>query len=120
MSRISFSWFKLRSETAGAGLHPDGQRVFAIEVYGLVSRGRLELDFEYSEALHERATIEALAAEYESTLRALIEHCLAPDAGGFTASDFADFEWSATDLGAITGAIEKAQDDGPAAAGDER
>jgi len=112
--------FVLRSESTGSSMHPDGPRVFALEVYGLVSGGRLELDFEYSEALHERATIEALAAEFERTLVELIEHCLSPDAGGFTTSDFADFAWSAADLGAITGAIEKSQGAGPSSAEDGR
>ena len=54
------------------------------------------------------------ADAFGDALRGLIEHCLSPDAGGFTASDFADFEWDASELGAIASAIERtqAQEDG--------
>ena len=82
--------FRYCETPSGACMHPDGPRVFAVEVYGMVSGGRLELDFEYSDTLHERATIEGLAERYLATLRELIDHCLSGDAGGFTKSDFAD------------------------------
>ena len=52
---------------------------------------------------------EELAEDFRDTLRALIEHCLSPDAGGFTASDFADFQWGEADLSAIAGAIQQSQ-----------
>ena len=103
--------FGFLDESSGPGMAPGGERVFQIEVYGQVSGGRLELDFEYSEDLHDRATIEKLGASFLETLSALIAHCLSPDAGGFTASDFADFEWDASDLEGIANAIRDSQGD---------
>ena len=105
------SRFRYTSASSGPAMYPDGRRAFEVEVYGLVSGGRLELDFEYSENLHDRSTIQALADDFLSTLRALIQHCLSPDSGGFTASDFSDFDWDASDLEGIAGAIEKSQND---------
>jgi len=95
----------------GPPLGPDGQRIFVLEVYGMISKGRLEFDFEFSEALHDRATIEKLASDFSAALEALIQHCLSPEAGGFTASDFSDFAWDAGDLSSITDAISKSQQD---------
>ena len=44
--------------------------------------------FEYSEALHHRSTIEALAKGVQVALEELVEHCRTPEAGGYTPSDF--------------------------------
>ena len=43
---------------------------------------------DYSENIHRRATMEALANNYLAALRALILHCQSPEAGGYTPSDF--------------------------------
>jgi non-ribosomal peptide synthase protein (TIGR01720 family) len=56
------------------------------------------VEWGYSEAVHERAGIEALASEYMAALRRLIAHCLSTEAGGFTPSDFPESELSQGDL----------------------
>jgi len=38
--------------------------------------------------VHRRSTIEALAEGFIEALRSLIAHCLSPQAGGYTPSDF--------------------------------
>ncbi len=63
------------------------RRAHRLEVNGLVSGGRLRLTWSYSEALHVRDTIAALARGFESSLRALIAHCRG-GAWGLTPSDF--------------------------------
>jgi non-ribosomal peptide synthase protein (TIGR01720 family) len=42
----------------------------------------------YSGGLHGREMIEQLAEGYQEALRGLMEHCLSPEAGGYTPSDF--------------------------------
>jgi len=59
-----------------------------LDVLGRVTGGRLAVRWIYSENLHAQATIEALAARFVAALRALVAHCLSPDAGGYTPSDF--------------------------------
>jgi amino acid adenylation domain-containing protein/non-ribosomal peptide synthase protein (TIGR01720 family) len=98
---------------SGPPLGPDGQRIFVLEIYGMISQGKLELDFEFSEGLHDRSTIETLARDFVTALEQLIEHCLSPEAGGFTASDFSDFSWDAGDLSDIASAIQKTQQNDP-------
>ncbi|OLU26329.1 non-ribosomal peptide synthetase [Pseudomonas sp. PA15(2017)] len=54
------------------------------QVYG----GELSLRWTFSDRLFQRDTIERLAERYAAELRALVEHCLTPQAGGVTPSDF--------------------------------
>lgn len=101
-------------ESFGPALGPDGTRIFVLEVYGRVSAGQLEFDFEYSENLHKRDTIQALATEFSAHLRTIIRHCLATDVGDLDTSDFSEFDWSASDLSSIMDAISDSQDSGGA------
>ena len=54
----------------------------------MVRDGRLSVTWAYGEGRHRRETVERLAESFLASLRKLIAHCLAPDAGGFTPSDF--------------------------------
>jgi amino acid adenylation domain-containing protein len=57
-------------------------------VNAVVTDGQLSVTWAYSEDVHERATVEAVAESFVAELRALIAHCLSPEAGGYTPSDF--------------------------------
>ncbi|MEM7305306.1 MAG: amino acid adenylation domain-containing protein [Planctomycetota bacterium] len=63
-------------------------RAHALELDARVQGERLRVLWRASTALHDAATVQRLAEELRAELRALIEHCLAPDAGGCTPSDF--------------------------------
>jgi non-ribosomal peptide synthase protein (TIGR01720 family) len=77
---------------------PDRQRPHVLELAALILDGRLELRWTFSEALHRRATIEALAQGYLATLRALVSSCLA---GGPRTYAPHDFSASTLDQGAL-------------------
>ena len=55
---------------------------------GIIDAGKLRLEWAYSSAVYDRATIEYLANSYADALRGIIAHCKSPDAGGYTPSDF--------------------------------
>ena len=97
-------------ESVGPALGPDGKRIFVLEVYGRVSEGRLQFEFEYSESLHEPSTIEALADDFSDSLEQIIRHCLAIDTGELDTSEFSEFDWSASELSSIMDAISDSQD----------
>ncbi|MGZ3459182.1 MAG: condensation domain-containing protein, partial [Archangium sp.] len=80
--------FTLAHEPSGASRAQEALRRHVLEVSGLVLGGRLELSFTYSENLHQRATVEALARNYVSALRALIARRSSEDAARRTPSDF--------------------------------
>jgi non-ribosomal peptide synthase protein (TIGR01720 family) len=54
----------------------------------MVMEGELRINWTYSTRLHRRTTIDALASGFISELRAVVELCLKPGAGGCTPSDF--------------------------------
>ncbi len=66
-----------------------GRRRYLIEVDGGIHGDQLRMAWTYSENLHARSTIESFANGFIEALNAIIDHCLAADAGGFTPSDFA-------------------------------
>ncbi|HEX6291277.1 MAG TPA: condensation domain-containing protein, partial [Herpetosiphonaceae bacterium] len=94
-------------EPIGPEQDPEGQRAHLIEITCFISGGQLLVGWTFSTAIHEQATIERLTQDYMASLRALIAHCLSPDSGGFTPSDFAEYQWDQTDLDDITAAISK-------------
>ncbi|MCP4658587.1 MAG: amino acid adenylation domain-containing protein, partial [bacterium] len=76
------------SESSGAAIGPGGIRSHLLQINGGVAEGRLSLDWIYSEKVHYRATIERVAGDFIEALRALIRHCLSPEAGAYTPADF--------------------------------
>ncbi|HJT35591.1 MAG TPA: amino acid adenylation domain-containing protein [Pirellulales bacterium] len=75
-------------EPVGPLRSPRAVRRHLLELNLFVSGGRLSIDIGFSRAIHRRETIEGFAADYLQRLTAIIDHCLSPQAGGFTPSDF--------------------------------
>jgi amino acid adenylation domain-containing protein/non-ribosomal peptide synthase protein (TIGR01720 family) len=80
--------FRWARESSGPTHSPRARRRYLLDFNGSVAKGVLTVRFLYSEATHDRETVERLAARYLDDLRGLIAHCLSPDAGGYTPSDF--------------------------------
>ncbi|MGH3943807.1 MAG: amino acid adenylation domain-containing protein, partial [Pseudonocardiaceae bacterium] len=68
--------------------NPQAQRAHVLDVVGRIEQNCLEFTWFYSEDLHRRATVSALAAELLSALKEIIAHCAAPGVGGRSPSDF--------------------------------
>jgi amino acid adenylation domain-containing protein/non-ribosomal peptide synthase protein (TIGR01720 family) len=90
--------FVIRSESVGPNRSPRGRRTHVLDVAASVIGGQLNLFWTYSQNLHERVTIERLAEEYLTALRAIVSHCTSPDAGGYTPSDFPEAGLSQQEL----------------------
>jgi amino acid adenylation domain-containing protein/non-ribosomal peptide synthase protein (TIGR01720 family) len=73
---------------AGQDHHPDQLRPYLLDVVCVAEAGRLVFTWVYSADIHQRATIERLAARLADVLTEIIEHCTRPGAGGHTPSDF--------------------------------
>ena len=76
------------TEPCGPVRSPGDRRDAPIEVGGAVLRGRLRLTWTYGGERYRDETIREVADAFLRRLRALIAHCLSPEAGGFTPSDF--------------------------------
>jgi non-ribosomal peptide synthase protein (TIGR01720 family) len=82
------SLFKLAPEAVKNLRSSQSQRGVLLEINAMIRGEQLRLDWSYSRAIHHRSTITALAEQYLAALRHLIQHCLSPDTGGYTPSDF--------------------------------
>lgn len=69
---------------------PAAQRRYLIEIDAGIVAGQLQLRWTYSEHLYQRTTISTLLDAWLTALQTLIGHCLSPEAGGYTPSDFPD------------------------------
>ncbi len=82
------SLFGFAADPAGPGRSPRGRRAHLLEVNALVADGRLQVQWVFSRNRQRRSTVEALAQGFLESLRGLVRHCLSPEAGGYTPSDF--------------------------------
>ncbi|MEA2563438.1 MAG: hypothetical protein QOH06_4942 [Acidobacteriota bacterium] len=69
-----------------AGEAVPGRHLFAVDL--LVLEDRLRVTWTYDPGRHLPATVERLARGFLEELGTLVEHCLSPEAGGYTPSDF--------------------------------
>src|SRR5205823_405805 len=86
--RTFLSLFIDAPEGRGADASPSTPREHALELVCEAEGDRLSFHWTYSESLHRRSTVESLAAAYLDALREILAHCLSPEAGGYTPSDF--------------------------------
>ncbi|HEU0076802.1 MAG TPA: condensation domain-containing protein, partial [Longimicrobiaceae bacterium] len=104
------AFFAFAPESAGAPADPRGPRGHRIEVSGAVRAGCLELQIGYSARVHRPETMQRLAGWYAEELRALIAHCTADAAGGYTPSDFPLAGLSQAELDALLGSERGVED----------
>ncbi|MEV0677472.1 non-ribosomal peptide synthase/polyketide synthase [Actinosynnema sp. NPDC050436] len=79
---------RARRDAPGDDVAPDRDRSHLLDVTGLVEQGELTLTWEYSENVHDAATVRRLAEGVLAALREIVAHCASPGAGGHTPSDF--------------------------------
>ena len=85
-------------EPTGAVRSERGNRGVLLEINGIITSGQLRLDWIYSREIHHRTTIATLAQQFMVALHTLIDHCLSPEAGGYTPSDFPQMRLSPAEL----------------------
>ena len=82
---------------------PEGTRAHLVEINARIAEGALETRWTYSTNRHRPETVERLAHDTLAALRRLVAHCLAPEAGAYTPSDFPDVDLGQDDLDALLG-----------------
>lgn len=98
--------FEMVPESPGPLHGPQNQRTHLIDINAFVQQGSLHVEWTYSHKLHRAATIETLAQAFLNALRTLIEHCQAPEAGGYTPSDFPDIELKQDQLDSLLESLD--------------
>ncbi|MCW5313966.1 amino acid adenylation domain-containing protein [Nostoc sp. KVJ3] len=79
---------KLATESKGANHSLESDRTHLLDITARVVEGQLQINWSYSRHLHLSSTVESLAQKYLEALLKLIDHCLSPEVGGYTPSDF--------------------------------
>jgi non-ribosomal peptide synthase protein (TIGR01720 family) len=90
--------FALAREAVAPVRGPGDPRQYLLDVTASVVEGQLRVDWTYAEALYTRSTVERLADGFLEALESLIDHCLDPNAGGYTPSDFPEAGLSQEEL----------------------
>ncbi len=104
------SGFKMARESSGISASPKGMRFTRLYVGGMILHSRLHMDFNYSENLHQKSSIEAFAQIFLESLQSLIAHCQSPEARGRTPSDFPKAKLSQKNLDKFIAKINQADD----------
>ncbi|WP_199335631.1 non-ribosomal peptide synthetase [Nostoc sp. FACHB-110] len=76
------------SESTGHIHGLQNNRAHLLDINSMITGERLQIEWTYSSNFHQDITIETLAQEFVQTLQQLIAHCLSPENGGYTPSDF--------------------------------
>ncbi|OXM56486.1 non-ribosomal peptide synthetase [Amycolatopsis thailandensis] len=94
-------WIRGRAEALGNDSDPESVRPYLLDVIGVVESGELHLTWQYSDEVHEEATVRALADATLDSLRGIIAHCA--DNGGRTPSDFPLTRLAQADVDRVAG-----------------
>jgi amino acid adenylation domain-containing protein/non-ribosomal peptide synthase protein (TIGR01720 family) len=84
----SDSGWCLAGESSGAAISPERIRDHVLEIDAVVMGGVLNTNLRWCGRMHDRASIESLAARFNAALSGLIRHCTTPGVGGYTPADF--------------------------------
>jgi non-ribosomal peptide synthase protein (TIGR01720 family) len=86
------SWCAPARESVGREHDPRSPLRYELDISAEVQEGRLEVTWSYSRERYRKSTIDTISQSYLTRLREVISHCLSPEAGGYTPSDFPDIE----------------------------
>lgn len=92
------SLFKLAKESTGGNHSPRGNRLYLLEVEGMVINSQLQLQWSYSVNFHRQETVEKLAQGMVEALRSLIIYCQTAEVNNYTPEDFPDADISQDQL----------------------
>ncbi|HKV38144.1 MAG TPA: condensation domain-containing protein, partial [Blastocatellia bacterium] len=89
---------------------PASKRPFKLDISGVIEGGRLTITIIFSERLHRRARVEALALYYSEALRALIRHCSSARATEYTPADFQGVDLSQGEIDELVAGLSVSGD----------
>ena len=82
------SLFCLPQDSQGISYSTPTNRIYLLDINGIVVQEQLQLHWKYSKAIHRRETIENLANSFIEELRSLIIHTQSVEIERYTPSDF--------------------------------
>jgi non-ribosomal peptide synthase protein (TIGR01720 family) len=98
--------FRMAPESVGPSHSLLAKRRYRLDVRSSVLHGKLWIRWAYSENQYRAETIDALSTRVMEALRELIAHCISPEAGGYTPSDFEKANLSREDLDDVMDSLD--------------
>ena len=86
------------SESVGPLCSPGAKRPHLLAISSHVADGRFQVRFGYSDRIHRKTTIDALAKRFADGLRSIIDHCSGRDVAAYSPSDFPHADLSQEEL----------------------
>lgn len=80
--------FAIAQESSGVPASPKSLRFHLLDIVCMVVNNRMKIDFMFNEKIHEHKTIGGLSEYFTAALLELTHHCVQPNVGGYTPSDF--------------------------------
>ncbi|ACC81529.1 hybrid non-ribosomal peptide synthetase/type I polyketide synthase [Nostoc punctiforme] len=96
-SSAADTW-KLAQESGGVEHNSLENRNYLLDINVLTINGKLQINWTYSQKIHQLKTVECLADWFMNALKTLINHCQSPDVGGYTSSDFPEVSLSQEEI----------------------
>jgi non-ribosomal peptide synthase protein (TIGR01720 family) len=90
--------FRISADSVGPVHSPRAQRSHLLEINSYIAGGRLRVEWQYSEDIHRRVTIERLSESFKNSLRALLAHTQSPGVFELTPADFPMVQLSSEQL----------------------
>nr|WP_323374521.1 condensation domain-containing protein [Nostoc commune] len=89
------SLFQPATESSGSESSLQENRQYLLEIDAIVVASQLQVNWKYSQNIHQTSTIENLALNFVQVLRSLIAHCQSLKSKSYTPSDFplAKLDW---------------------------
>lgn len=86
--RLGGEEFDLKDVEMGRAIAPDMMSPYALEINGLIIKGKLVMDFAYHQREYRRATVVRFAEAFREKLLAIVAHCVGVEDCQLTPSDF--------------------------------
>ncbi|WP_339801532.1 amino acid adenylation domain-containing protein [Paenibacillus sp. FSL R5-0744] len=95
---LNTSLFKRSPYETGQTIGEGNQRLYEIDIVGMVDNGRMALNFNYNTDTYRPETMEEIAASYKEQLLILIYHCVNQTVTEVTPSDLAEGDINIKDI----------------------
>ena len=93
-----------------AGYSPRNRRTHALEVNTFVRGEQLQINIDFDTGSFSHGLIQTQVSAFISRLEELIAHCLSPEAGGHTPSDFALTDMTDEQFGRLSDLLNQLDD----------
>jgi non-ribosomal peptide synthase protein (TIGR01720 family) len=103
---IKTGFFQVADISPGYSISPDSQRLYPLEIVGIVVEGMLRISINYNNEAFDMQSIDKLKDLYEKNLQWIIDHCRQRETTELTVSDLSSNDFDQAEMESIFGELE--------------